>query len=66
MSTELAETVASRVRLRAALAVLEDLVMALDEHPASTSLETPQGRRMARVKHRAQAELFKAYRLNEI
>lgn len=64
--TETRTPLPERIRLRAALTVLEDLVQALDEHPASTSLETPQGRRLASVKHKAQAELFKAYRLNEI
>lgn len=58
-----------RVRFRAALAVLEDLVTVLDEHPGWMNATLEDQRRLdvklAKLKHRAQRELLRSWRKGE-
>lgn len=54
-----------RVRLRAALAVLEQLNLTLDQFPELTDLTTKRGRALTNLKHAAQRELLIAWRKGE-
>lgn len=60
----------TRVRFRAALAVLEDIVSVLDEHPGWINAPLEEQRKLERklstLKHRAQRELLIAWRKEEI
>lgn len=67
MSEELC--IHDRVRLRAALAVLEDLATVLDEHPCWVVSTLAEQRKLEgklnSLKHRAQRELLIAWREGE-
>lgn len=58
-----------RVRLRAALSVLEDLNIVLDEHPgwirSTLEEQCKLNRKLQDIKHRAQRELLIAWRKGE-
>ena len=61
---------ATRVRLRAALAVLEDLILTLDEHPDWVASRLTDQHRLAAklsgIKHQAQRELIRAWKVGEL
>ena len=59
-------TMQERVRLRAALAVLEQLNLTLDQFPELTDLTTKRGRALTNLKHACQRELLIAWRKEEI
>lgn len=63
MSEEL--SLHDRARFRAALAVLEELNLTLDQFPELTDLTTKRGRALTNLKHRAQRELLRSWRKGE-